>query len=78
MLTNKTYFSYYLLHNIKKYQSFSKVGRELNIPRKSVAKKIKDFEKDDLIFLGRDGWEMTSKGKIIVGVDEAGSKLQNL
>jgi hypothetical protein len=67
-----------LLHNIKKYQSFQRVGKELNLPRKAVAKKVRQFEKENLIFLGKNGWEMTPKGKITVGVDEAGSKLQKI
>ncbi|MBT4804674.1 helix-turn-helix domain-containing protein [Candidatus Woesearchaeota archaeon] len=62
-----------ILHNIKKYQTFSKTGKAVNLSRRTVARRVREYQKDGLIAFKNACWEMTEKGKVIVGVDEAGS-----
>jgi hypothetical protein len=63
-----------LLHNIKKHKSFRHTGKVMNLSRKYVASKIRQFEKEGLLINENNEWNMTQKGKIVVGVDESGSE----
>jgi predicted transcriptional regulator len=46
----------------------------MNLSRKYVASKIRQFEKEGLLINENNEWNMTQKGKIVVGVDESGSE----
>jgi len=68
---------YKILHNLKKYASVTELSRGIGIYRKSISRKLREYQKEGLVErVNRNRWKMTEKGKIIVGVDESGSESQ--
>lgn len=63
-----------ILHNLKKYSSITQLSKGVGIYRKSITKRLKQYQLEGLVVrVDRNHWKMTEKGKIIVGTDEAGS-----
>ena len=64
-----------ILHNLKKYPSITQMSKAIDIYRKSITSRLEKYKQEGLVVrLDKNHWEMTEKGRIIVGVDESGSE----
>jgi|GEM_PF-786673 len=63
----------FILSNIHVSNSFAEMGKNLNISRKSISKRVIAYEKEGVIEKDAGWWKMTEAGKqFIAGIDEAG------
>ena len=61
-----------ILHNLNKHKTLYAVSEQINLSRKGIRTRLRKYEKSDLVYFENRSWKLTAKGKIIVGVDEAG------
>ncbi|PIZ52517.1 hypothetical protein COY27_00200 [Candidatus Woesearchaeota archaeon CG_4_10_14_0_2_um_filter_33_13] len=64
-----------ILRNLNKYVNLSKTGSAVGMARKAIVSRLLRYQKEGVVsyIASKRSWKLTEKGKVIVGVDEAGS-----